>query len=339
MEHQRTFLRNMVIDEIGFVPAGMNPNADILFFKRKGGIGDGPNRVKIRKHVDIFKVDEDKRIVYGWASVIEKAGVAVCDWEEDVVEESEMEAAAHLYLKEGRGSSDSHERFGVAKLIASVPMTREVQKALGIDLDMVGWLIGFEVTDDAVWAKVKSREVRQFSIGGHGDRVPVPDELRVTKRFRRRTAEADGHTHGLALPGPPVAAGRYLTAKADGHDHFVNVDRLLEPGDEWGGMTEGAGDPVHQHQIDVTIPETAQVDQPESQRVTDQVEKLTAGTPSRREVSRAVRLLGSVSRARGENFFSKSFPVLKSRVLRAWLRTNPGTSRADAPAVLKRRPR
>lgn len=338
VEKARTYLRNMVIDEIALVDEGCNPGATILFFKRFGGEGCTPKagQTRFNKTVDIFKVDEDKRIVYGWATVIEKDGVPVSDWEEDVIEESQMEDAAHLYAKVARGSSEMHERLGIAEMVASVPMTRQVQKALGIDLNMVGWLIGFEVTDDDAWEKVKKHELRMFSIAGRGDRVAVPDTVIVTKRFRRRTNVEDGHDHGLPLPGPPVAAGRFLTTKADGHDHFVVIDRDLEPGDQWGGMTEVGGDSPHQHIVDFMVPDVAQVDQPESQRVTKLVEALIAGTPSRLQVSKAVRLLRRVRNEHGSNYFHKSFPVMKGRVLRAWLRANTGASRADAPAILKR---
>lgn len=327
-------LTNMVIDEIGFVDDGMNPGAQILFFKRKGQPGTG---CQFAKRAEFFKVDDDKRIVYGWASVIERAGVPVADFEGDVISEAEMEAGAHLYAKTARGSSEMHERLGIADLIASTPFTRDVQKALGIDLGLIGWMVGYEVTDDAVWSKVKSRELRMFSMHGTGDREPIEGPLVVTKRFRRRTNVEDEHDHGIGLPGPPVAAGKYLTAGSSGHDHFLKIERDLEPGEQWGGMTESAGDPVHQHIVDFMVPDVAQVDQPESQRVTDTIGKLIEGTPSAHQVSKAVRLFGRTCREHGPDYFSTDFPVIKSRVLRAWLRSHPGTSRADAPAILKHR--
>lgn len=62
-----------------------------------------------------------------------------------------------------------HERGGCAVLIESVIFTPEKQKAMGLPegvLPEVGWWIGFYVTDDEVWEKVKSGEYPMFSIEG-----------------------------------------------------------------------------------------------------------------------------------------------------------------------------
>lgn len=40
----------------------------------------------------------------------------------------------------------------------------------------VGWWIGFRVTDDDVWEKVKSGEYSMFSIGGTAIREEVEDD-------------------------------------------------------------------------------------------------------------------------------------------------------------------
>ena len=47
-------------------------------------------------------------------------------------------------------------------------VSKEKQDALGIDLGFVGWWGGFEVHDDAMWAKIKTGEYESFSIGGAG---------------------------------------------------------------------------------------------------------------------------------------------------------------------------
>jgi len=35
------------------------------------------------------------------------------------------------------------------------------------------WWVGVQVTDDALWEKIKSGEYKAFSIGGSGKRVPM----------------------------------------------------------------------------------------------------------------------------------------------------------------------
>lgn len=42
----------------------------------------------------VAKSDEEERLVFGWASVAERAnGVTVVDWQEDIVEMDKLEAA------------------------------------------------------------------------------------------------------------------------------------------------------------------------------------------------------------------------------------------------------
>jgi phage head maturation protease len=68
-----------------------------------------------------------------------------------------------------------HDGDKKGEIVESIVLTREVQDALGISLDKIGWFVGFKVYDDEVWAKVKSGELRMLSIGGRGTRHDVSD--------------------------------------------------------------------------------------------------------------------------------------------------------------------
>lgn len=61
-----------------------------------------------------------------------------------------------------------HERGDCAVLVESVMITKEKMLAMGIPEGTVpeGWWIGFLVTDEDVWQKVKSGEYPMFSIEG-----------------------------------------------------------------------------------------------------------------------------------------------------------------------------
>lgn len=122
--------------------------------------------------VPISKMEEDKRLVFGWASVIEKDGRPVTDHQGDVISEAELENAFYGFAKDGRQTGEMHVGDGFGDLVECVVFTKEKQKALGIDLKAVGAWVGFRVPPD-VFAKVKSGDYAAFSIQGSGVRTPI----------------------------------------------------------------------------------------------------------------------------------------------------------------------
>ena len=114
----------------------------------------------------ITKVDADERIAYGWFSVIEKDGKAVVDSQGDVIAEKTLTKAVHEFLVDSRAGKVMHGGRRVADVVESMVFSKDVQKALGIDLGLVGWFGAMKFRDDAVWERVKSGELKAFSIGG-----------------------------------------------------------------------------------------------------------------------------------------------------------------------------
>lgn len=121
----------------------------------------------------ISKVDEEQQIAYGWASVIEKNGVAVVDKHGDVIEEMELVAAAHDFMTNSRTGGAMHEVMGVSHVVESLVFTKDVQKALGINLKKVGWFIGYKVTNPVVWDMIKTGALGELSIGGKALREEI----------------------------------------------------------------------------------------------------------------------------------------------------------------------
>ena len=118
---------------------------------------------------DIKKADDDRRLAFGWAYISEDAaGIQTEDWSGDQLAPDELESAAYQFVKLFREGGEMHERGGCAVLVESMVFTKEKQAALGIPAGTlpVGWWIGFEVTDDDVWAKVKDGTYPMFSIEG-----------------------------------------------------------------------------------------------------------------------------------------------------------------------------
>ena len=122
------------------------------------------------------KIDEAKRLVYGWASVIEKDGKPVVDWQGDVITEADLVKAVHEFNTEYREGKTMHKGAATGETVESMVFTHDVQKSLGIDLGKVGWFICYKVHDDATWSRVVSKELRAFSIGGTGQRVALDGE-------------------------------------------------------------------------------------------------------------------------------------------------------------------
>ena len=130
---------------------------------------------EIRISVPISKVDDEKRIVYGWASVIAKDGEPVVDSQGDMIEADTLQKMAHEFISSRVGGvmhvTDDGKPIQAGEIVESMVLTKDVQKALGFELDREGWVIGYKVTSDHVWKGVKSGLYKAFSIGGKGKRI------------------------------------------------------------------------------------------------------------------------------------------------------------------------
>lgn len=134
--------------------------------------GAGGGAVPVRTEIEVAEVKGDQRYVAGWASVIEIGGEVVADTQHDTIGEAELVRAAHEFVREFRVGKAMHAGAADAvEYVESVVMTREVQKAMGVDLGRVGWWVAGYVRDDAVWRRVKSGELRSLSIGGSAVRM------------------------------------------------------------------------------------------------------------------------------------------------------------------------
>lgn len=134
-------------------------------------------------NAEIVKIDDEKRLVFGWASIIkDEGGKILLDRQDDFIDsEDELESAAYDYVLKSRDGGEMHVRRGVAKMVESVVFTEEKQRALGIPVGSMptGWWIGFKVNDDRVWQQVKKGEYAGFSVHGTGKRQST--ELPLSK--------------------------------------------------------------------------------------------------------------------------------------------------------------
>lgn len=109
---------------------------------------------------------DEQRLVYGWFSVVEKNGEPVVDTQDHIISPDVLQKAVHAFIGQSRVGKVMHEGSPVSALVDSMVFTKDVQKALGIDLGVVGWFGAFKVLDDAAWAAVKKGDLPAFSIAG-----------------------------------------------------------------------------------------------------------------------------------------------------------------------------
>ena len=123
-------------------------------------------------------MDDDKRLVFGWASVsIKVDGKQLEDLQHDLINPEDLEEAVYEYVLNFRDTGEEHRPHlrKKGKLVESCVFTAEKQKAMGLPEGIlpVGWWIGFKIEDDEAWEKVKNGTYRMFSIEGKANRVPV----------------------------------------------------------------------------------------------------------------------------------------------------------------------
>lgn len=197
----------------------------------------------------LTKVDDEKRLVFGWANIIkDEDGQLLLDRQDDYIDsEEELEKAAYQYVLNSRDGGEMHIRKGVSTMVESVVLTKEKQEALGIPEGIVptGWWIGFRVNDDRVWDQVKKGEYVGFSVHGTGKRERTTlaageyTEVGKADRFDEETEEAL-REHGANHTGKHMRRMRELMAQG------MSMDEAHEAATKEVGKSDcgcGCGDP------------------------------------------------------------------------------------------------
>jgi len=165
--------------------------------RRKGAVGTLHYQDRLAHEIDkrdidmtgsITGVNDEKRQVFGWASIVEKNGNPVVDLQGDYITIGELEKAAYDYVHKSRVGGAMHRRvdangnviekndrpYHAADLIESFVVTPEKIEKMGLSSSTpVGWWVGFKVNDDDAWQSVKSGDWKGFSVHGVGRRRPI----------------------------------------------------------------------------------------------------------------------------------------------------------------------
>jgi Putative phage serine protease XkdF len=132
--------------------------------------------------LQIVKVSDELRLVFGWANVTLMDGEEVVDTQNDVMESQVLVKAFMDFMSSSRTGGLMHLRdeagapVGVGEVVFAFPFTADLKKAFGIEMPAEGVVIGFRADDDAVWKAVKDGKLQAFSIGGRAVRTPVDDD-------------------------------------------------------------------------------------------------------------------------------------------------------------------
>lgn len=132
--------------------------------------------------IAFLQVNDEQKQVFGFLSVsVDKDGHIVEDLQDDIITPDELEKAAYAYVTHSsinKVAGEMHTNIGVGELIESMVFTKAKQEALGIPAGVMpeaAWWIGYQVTDDNVWGKIKDGTYKAFSIGGRAIRETLKD--------------------------------------------------------------------------------------------------------------------------------------------------------------------
>lgn len=122
---------------------------------------------------EVTKLDQEQRIVYGFASVVSKDGEPVVDRQGDIIDPEMMEKAASDFMLGAREGLTMHKGEPTTTIIHSLPLTKQIKEAFKIDTPYEGWIIAVKVHCDKTWEEVKEGRYTGFSIGGTASRRNV----------------------------------------------------------------------------------------------------------------------------------------------------------------------
>ena len=150
-----------------------NPAAELIESVISAAIEAVMGATMEKRAAKIIKLDEEARIVWGWASVVSIDGKPVVDRQGDIIAADVMTKAADRFMLDVRVAKAMHEGAQVGEVIHSLPLTKALGEALGVHSALEGWIVAMKVHDDGVWDRVKSGELAAFSIGGIGKRNAI----------------------------------------------------------------------------------------------------------------------------------------------------------------------
>jgi hypothetical protein len=204
----------------------------------------------------IYKSDDEKRLVFGWASVaITVDGEELEDRQHDMIDPEDLEEAAYEYVLNFRDTGEEHlpgyRKKG--KLVESCVFTKEKQRAMGIPEGIlpVAWWIGFYIEDDDAWQRVKNGTYKMFSIEGKAQREEIEKADRKARSFDDVLKFNPYHGyHGYFSSANAAGAFAPLKGKTENGQRLLNQYKekhggKVEEGSGGSAASGGSSKPKH----------------------------------------------------------------------------------------------
>jgi hypothetical protein len=118
----------------------------------------------VKKSVDLFKMDEEQRLVYGVVLIPD-----IEDLQNDICDKKDIQEAAHDYLVNSRLIKAQHNAPTDADVVESYIAPADIPLGNGI-VPAGSWVLVTKINSDAMWDAVKRGDIRGYSIGGIGAR-------------------------------------------------------------------------------------------------------------------------------------------------------------------------
>lgn len=115
---------------------------------------------------EVLKVSPEEQTVWGWAYVSTVNGELSKDHSGEFIRPDVLVKAATEFMMDVRVAKAMHQGNAVGEVVHSMPLTKDLGEALGVQSDYEGWIIAMKIHDPDVWSRVKSGELSAFSIGG-----------------------------------------------------------------------------------------------------------------------------------------------------------------------------
>ena len=122
---------------------------------------------KVRKSVELIKLDDDQRLIYGVVLVPD-----VEDLQGDICSKEDIQEAAHEYLVKSRLIKAQHKAPTDAEVVECYIAPIDIPIGKGI-APAGSWILVTKVNSSAMWTAVKKGEITGYSIGGRGKREEI----------------------------------------------------------------------------------------------------------------------------------------------------------------------
>lgn len=164
--------------EIGIAKSGEGPSAQRIDYLLWGGdeavrwleslMTAGPMEKASGKpiEVSVAKVDAELGIVFGYAIVCKIDGEDYFDTQGDHIPEDSMLEATAEYMAGDRVAKVMHRGEPAGQIVFGFPLTEEIAKAMDIEINKTGFVVGMKPSAAEILEKYRSGEFTGFSIGG-----------------------------------------------------------------------------------------------------------------------------------------------------------------------------